>query len=106
MPGVLAASQLWEYDGLVISTVRRSGCMAHVARDGAIQTIVGLMAADPGASLIPATIRNLRRDGVVCRPLTPPVPHADMALAYMRDHGSPVPPGFVRTVARSPAAGP
>ena len=63
-----------------------------------IQTIVGLVAAGLGVSLMPATIHNLRRAGVVYRPLTPPVPHAELALAYARDHGSPVLPAFIATV--------
>jgi DNA-binding transcriptional LysR family regulator len=88
-----------EYYDLFISTFRRAGCTPRVAHEVVtIQTIIGLVAAGLGVSLMPATIRSLRRDGVVYRPLTPPVPHADMALAYVRDHSSPVLPAFIRTV--------
>ena len=87
------------YYDLFISTFRRAGCTPRVVHEVVtIQTIIGLVAAGLGVTLMPATIRNLRRDGVVYRPLAPPVPHAEMALAYVRDHSSAVLPAFLRTV--------
>jgi hypothetical protein len=47
---------------------------------------------------MPASIQNLRRTGVVYRPLDPPVPYVEMALAYPSEHRSTTLPGFLDVV--------
>ena len=47
---------------------------------------------------MPASIRNLRRAGVVYRPLAPPVPQVEMAIAYRREEPSAIVTAFVQTV--------
>jgi len=63
-----------------------------------IETNLGLVAAGLGVSLLPAPIRNLRRTGVVYRPLAPPAPHVEMADAYPRDTASPSVATFIRVL--------
>ena len=45
-------------------------------------TILGLVAAALGVSLMPAAARRLRDEGVVYRPLTDPAAALDLALAW------------------------
>jgi DNA-binding transcriptional LysR family regulator len=63
-----------------------------------IQTNLGLVAAGLGVSLLPASIRKLQRAGVVYRPLAPPAPHVEMAVAYAREELSPTLGAFLRVL--------
>jgi len=73
------------YDWLV-ATCRRAGFSPRVFHQTeSLQTNLGLIAAGLGVSLLPASVRNLRRRGVVYRPLAPPVPHVEMAAAHLRE---------------------
>jgi DNA-binding transcriptional LysR family regulator len=86
------------YDRLV-SVCRRAGFAPRVVHETAsMQTNLGLIAAGLGVSLLPAAIRNLARAGVVYRPLAPPVPYVEMAVAYRRDERAPVLRAFLATV--------
>ncbi|HBZ70560.1 MAG TPA: hypothetical protein DEP35_12865 [Deltaproteobacteria bacterium] len=73
----------------------------HIARDESLQTNVGLVAAGLGVSLVPASIRNLRRAGVVYRSLAPPVPHVEMAAAYLREDTSEITQAFLGVLRQS-----
>jgi len=76
------------YDWL-LGTCRRAGFTPRILHETeSLQTNVGLIAAGLGVSLLPASIRNLRRAGVVYRKLMPPVPHVEMAVAYVREDAS------------------
>jgi DNA-binding transcriptional LysR family regulator len=87
------------YHDLFVNACRRAGFVPRVAHETeSIQTNLGLVAAGLGVTLMPASIRNLRRAGVVYRPLAPPVPHVEMAVAYARDHRSTLVPAFVGVV--------
>lgn len=55
-------------------------------------------------SRAPASIRNLRRAGVVYRPLASAAPKVELAVVYRQDERSPTVPAFVDLV-RSAAAG-
>jgi len=88
------------YDWL-LSTCRRSGFTPRVLHETeSLQTNVGLIAAGLGVSLLPASIRNLKRVGVVYRPLAPPVPHVALAAAYMRDDPPEVAQAFLELLRR------
>jgi DNA-binding transcriptional LysR family regulator len=94
------------YYDLLTSACLRAGFTPRVFHPGALQTNLALISAGLGVSLLPASIRNLRRAGVVYRPLAPPVPRVALALAYRRDERSAVVPAFVemvRAVARGTA---
>ncbi|HYR95104.1 MAG TPA: LysR substrate-binding domain-containing protein [Candidatus Binatus sp.] len=87
------------YYDLLISACRGAGFTPQVLHEpGSIQTNLGLVSAKLGVTLMPASIRTLRRAGVVYRPLAPPVPQVEMALAYRRDDRSAVLPAFLQVV--------
>src|SRR5215468_10157993 len=87
------------YYDLLISACRSAGFTPRVLQEpGSIQTNLGLVSAGLGVTLMPASIRNLRRTGVVYRPLASPVPHAEMAVAYRRDERSAVLPAFLQVL--------
>ncbi|MFF0729494.1 LysR family transcriptional regulator [Streptomyces sp. NPDC004134] len=73
------------------------------------QTVIGLVAAGLGASLLPASLENLRRDGVVYRPLAGPGLTVDTSVIWRRTDRDPVLHAFlrvVRDVCRTGDAGP
>jgi DNA-binding transcriptional LysR family regulator len=86
------------YYDVFIGACRRAGFTPRLLHPGSMQTNLGLVSAGLGVSLMPASIRNLQRLGVVYRPLAPPVPQVEMAMAYRRDEPSPILPAFLDTV--------
>ena len=68
-----------------------------------MQTIVSLVSAGMGVALVPQSLRNLRRTGVVYRPLAESVPAIETGLVWRADEVSPVLAGFIE-VARAHAA--
>jgi DNA-binding transcriptional LysR family regulator len=79
---------------------RRAGCYPQ-RLPGTTQmlTVIGLVAAGMGLSLVPASMRTVRWKGIVYRPVEdqmPPV--ADLAVAWRRDETSPVVQAFLGVV--------
>lgn len=60
-----------------------------------MQTIVSLVSAEMGVALVPASLRNLQRTGVVYLELAAPSPFIETGLVWRRDAASPVLPWFV-----------
>lgn len=54
-----------------------------------VPTIVSLIAGGMGVSIAPASLRNLRRKGVVYRSFRPPVPTTDLAAIWRPEDKSP-----------------
>jgi DNA-binding transcriptional LysR family regulator len=67
-----------------------------------MQTIVSLVSAGIGVALVPQSLRNLRRTGVVYRPLTEAVPAIETGLVWRTQAVSPVLAGFIE-IARAHA---
>ncbi|QYD67746.1 LysR family transcriptional regulator [Paraburkholderia edwinii] len=67
-----------------------------------MQTIVSLVSAGMGVALVPQSLRNLRRTGVVYRPLTEAVPAIETGLVWRTQAVSPVLAGFIE-IARAHA---
>src|SRR5436305_4814157 len=67
-----------------------------------MHTIVSLVAAGMGVSLVPLSARNIRSQGVVYRELEGPVTMTEMAVAWPRDSHSAIVQNFL-TVARETA---
>ncbi len=65
-----------------------------------MQTIVSLVSAGMGVALVPRSLCNLRRTGVVYRPLRDARPVVETGLLWRADDLSPVLGGFVE-VARN-----
>ena len=59
-------------------------------------TVIGLVAAGLGVAVVPASAENLQAREVVYKPLKPPAPSADMALAWRCIDTSPVLQEFLR----------
>jgi DNA-binding transcriptional LysR family regulator len=55
-----------------------------------MQTIIGLVSANMGVALVPASLQNLQRAGVVYKPLEGATPHVDIAIAWRSDNITPV----------------
>ena len=86
------------YYDVYVGACRRAGFTPRVLHPGSMQTNLGLVSAGLGVALMPASIRNLRRRGVVYRPLAPPVPWVEMAVAYRSDERSSVVRAFLDVV--------
>lgn len=94
------------YDALV-GVCRRAGFTPRVSHETpSIQTNLALVAAGFGVTLLPAAIRNLQRAGVVYRPLTPPIPHVEMAAAYRRGDEGPALSAFLEVLRQTTSGGP
>jgi DNA-binding transcriptional LysR family regulator len=63
-----------------------------------MQTIVSLVSAGMGVALVPQSLRNLRRTGVVYRPLRESVPAIETGLVWRTEQVSPVLAGFIDIV--------
>jgi DNA-binding transcriptional LysR family regulator len=57
--------------------------------------IIGLVAANMGISLVPASVQSLRSQGVVYRPLEGDTTQIEMAMVWRRDDHSPVVEAFL-----------
>ena len=68
---------------LIVGACRAAGYVPRVEQE-AIQmaTIVSLVAAGMGVALVPDSLRNMRRAGVVYRPLAEAAPRATIGLAW------------------------
>ncbi|MBJ9682723.1 MULTISPECIES: LysR substrate-binding domain-containing protein [Burkholderia] len=70
-----------------------------------MQTIVSLVSAGMGVALVPQSLRNLRRTGVVYRPLAGDAPVVETGLVWRTGDVSPVLAAFIEVVrAQAPAA--
>ncbi|KVO95154.1 LysR family transcriptional regulator [Burkholderia ubonensis] len=63
-----------------------------------MQTIVSLVSAGMGVALVPQSLRNLRRTGVVYRPLADRAPVVETGLVWRTGDVSPVLAGFIDIV--------
>jgi DNA-binding transcriptional LysR family regulator len=55
-----------------------------------MQTIVGLVAAEIGVAIVPQSLQNLQRPGVVYKPLKGSAPKTTISLVYRKNDPSPV----------------
>ena len=69
-----------------------------------MQTIVSLVSAGMGVALVPQSLRNLRRTGVVYRPLAERAPIVETGLVWRTGDVSPVLAGFLEVVRAHAAA--
>lgn len=69
-----------------------------VQQVGEIQTALGLVAAEIGITLVPASTHNLHREGVVYKNLTEPQPIIEMTMQYRKDETSPVVARFLEVI--------
>jgi DNA-binding transcriptional LysR family regulator len=85
------------YDQL-ISMCRAAGFSPHIVQEAQMQTIVSLVAAGIGVALVPATLQNLSRSGLVYKRLTGAPSRIELAVAWRRDDTSPLLRAFLEVV--------
>jgi DNA-binding transcriptional LysR family regulator len=90
----------------IIRFCAQSGFAPKVALEtGSMQTIISLTAGGMGIALVAQSLQNLRRTGVVYRPLKPPIPTTELAVIWRPEDSSPALRlflGIIREVAKSP----
>ncbi|TDC24532.1 LysR family transcriptional regulator [Streptomyces sp. 8K308] len=75
----------------IMHLTRSAGYEPQVTQEAVhMHTIIGLVAADIGVSIVPGAMASLRRSDVVFRPLTPQSHSIALHLAWRRGETSPV----------------
>jgi DNA-binding transcriptional LysR family regulator len=84
----------------IISLCQQAGFSPKVAQEAMLmQTIVSLVAGGVGVALVPASLQNLQRVGVVYKALQGQTPELEMAIVWRRDNSSPILREFLKVVA-------
>jgi DNA-binding transcriptional LysR family regulator len=87
------------YYDLIVGSCRNAGFSLNIVHEAdAIYTILALVAAGLGVSLLPASIRETPRKGIVFRKIQGPLPQIEMGAAYRRDASSNVLSSFLEVV--------
>ncbi|MFJ4195140.1 LysR substrate-binding domain-containing protein [Pseudomonas sp. NPDC089534] len=85
----------------LLSLARDAGFSPHFAQEaGEAMTIIGLVAAGLGVSVLPASFQRMRIDGVVYRPLLDPTAVSAVWLVQRKDQKSPMAKAFVELLTR------
>jgi DNA-binding transcriptional LysR family regulator len=93
------------FHDIVVTLCRRAGFSPDVRHEsGDYQTILSLVAAGLGVTIVPASVRNVAPSGVVCRPLGGSTAKAEVILMYRPMRLSPALETFIAT-ARAEGAG-
>jgi DNA-binding transcriptional LysR family regulator len=71
----------------IVGLCRQAGFSPVVAQETMdLQTALGLIAAGAGVSLVPASVADSHRLGILYRPIAPPTPTTTLSLCYRRDN--------------------
>lgn len=86
--------------GQVVSACRDAGFEPEAVQKEVwlMQTIVALVAGGLGVALVPASLQNLSRAGVVYRPVRDLSPTVEMGVVWRRDERNPVVATFLKVV--------
>lgn len=85
---------------------RAAGFVPHIAQEaGEASTIIGLVAAGCGVSVLPAPFERIHMEGVCYRPLADPAAATALLLARRKGEGTPLIDAFV-ALARAAAGAP
>ena len=77
------------YD-LIISLCQQAGFSPKVAQEAIqMQTIVSLVAAEMGVAIVPASLQNLQRIGVIYKTVLEPTPKVAIAMIWRKNETSP-----------------
>ena len=74
-----------------------AGFTPRIVQEGAQVDIISLVAAGFGVSILPASVREVQREGMVLRPIVGS-PHTELFVAWRSDDASPVVRDFLETV--------
>lgn len=86
--------------GQVVEACREAGFVPEAVQKEVwlMQTIIALVAGGMGVALVPASLRNLARAGVVYRAIRGLSPTVEMGVVWRRDEKSPVVGSFLKVV--------
>lgn len=74
----------------IISLCQQAGFSPNVVQEAMqMQTIVSLVAGGIGVAIVPISLQNMQRTGVIYRPLEEPTPCAEVALVWRQNDISP-----------------
>lgn len=83
----------------IISLCQHGGFSPDIVQEAIqMQTIVSLVAAGIGLAIVPVSLQNLQRTGVVYRPLKEPTPKAAIALVWRKGESLPLVQRFLHIV--------
>lgn len=89
----------------VIALTRQAGFSPRIAQEASeAMTIIGLVSAGLGVSILPASFRRTRVDGVVYRTLSDPEATTAVWLVRRQNEGSPLVLSFIDLVTREAAS--
>ncbi|WP_262190881.1 LysR family transcriptional regulator [Pseudomonas aeruginosa] len=89
----------------VIALTRQTGFSPRIAQEASeAMTIIGLVSAGLGVSILPASFRRTRVDGVVYRTLSDPEATTAVWLVRRQNEGSPLALSFIDLVTREAAS--
>ncbi len=91
----------------IISLCQQAGFSPTVVQEAMqMQTIVSLVAGGIGIAIVPISLNNLQRTGVVYKPLEQPTPYAEVAVAWRNQDLSAIAQRFLEIVEQVTAAEP
>lgn len=83
----------------IISLCQQGGFSPNVVQEAIqMQTIVSLVAAEIGIAIVPVSLQNLQRTGVVYKPLEETTPQATVAVMWRQGNSSPMTQRFLEIV--------
>lgn len=86
----------------IIRSCQQAGFYPKVAQEAVqMQTIVGLVAAGLGIAIVPASLQNFHRSGVMYRPLKEEIPNTGLYLTWRQHDSSPVVRAFLDLARRT-----
>jgi DNA-binding transcriptional LysR family regulator len=91
------------YFDQLVSLCRAAGFTPRIVQEAPHLDIVSLVSAGLGVSILPASVRNFRRAGIVLRPLEGE-PRTDLLVLWSRRRSSPVLREFLDVVRKHAAA--
>lgn len=75
----------------IINLCQQAGFCPKVAQEAVqMETIVGLVAAGLGIAIVPTSLQNFHRNGVIYRPLKEEIPNTGLYLTWRQHDSSPV----------------
>lgn len=83
----------------ILRFFQQTNFMPNVVQEAIqLQTAISLVAGSVGIALVPASLQNLQRPGVVYKILQEPTPEIEIAVAWRQLDSSPVLQQFVNTI--------
>ena len=89
----------------LLSLARAAGFSPHMSQEaGEAMTIIGLVSAGLGVSVLPASFQHMRIKGVVYRPLLDPDANTAVWLVQRKGNNSPMANAFAQLLTRKTVA--